>query len=61
VAKWTGIAEQYDGGKEVFVGQEGVMVTLTVEKEVSMVTPSQARSIAAELVKTAQEAEGFDG
>lgn len=59
MAKWTGLAEQFDSGHDVFVQQEGAHVQLSVEVQsganagVVLLTPAQARAISAELSRLA--------
>jgi hypothetical protein len=59
--KITAMAEQYDGGREVHVQQEGPHVLLSVEAQqganagVGLLTPGQARTLAGRLLRTADE------
>lgn len=58
----TGLAEQHDGGRGVTVEAEGAHVQLSVETTdgrfgVVLLTPAQARKVAAFLEQYAREAE----
>lgn len=63
--KITALGEQYDGGRDVYVDQEGAHVVLAVDatsgsdKGSCMLTPGQARAISAELLRVARNADDW--
>jgi hypothetical protein len=67
VNKFTGLGEQYDGGRDVYVQQEGSHVQLSVEAQsgansgVTLLTPAQARAVSDSLLKFAAEADQYGG
>jgi len=66
MAKLAALGEQYDGGRDVFVQQEGAHVMLSVEAQsganagVCLLTPSQARALSAVLVAIAVNADDYN-
>lgn len=63
--KLTGLAEQYDSGREIYIQQEGALVQISVEAQqgsnagTALVTPGQARIIASALLKEASGADEY--
>ncbi len=63
MSKFSGLSEQYDGGRDVFVQQEGPHVMLSVEAQsgvnagVTLLTPAQARAISTVLLEIAEHAD----
>lgn len=63
--KLTAFGEQFDGGRDVFVQQEGAHVHLSVECTSGdnagrvLLTPAQARAISDALLKLAADSDHF--
>ena len=67
MAKFTGLSEQYDGGRAIFVQQEGPHVLLSVQAGpdcntgTTLITPAQARALSAALLEIASSASDYEG
>ncbi len=63
--KLTGFGEQYDGGRDIYVLQEGAHVMLSVEAEsganagTALITSGQARAMSTVLLEVAQQADAY--
>jgi hypothetical protein len=65
--KITALSEQYDGGRDIYVQQEGAHVQISVEATSgsnageALLTPAQARVIAEALLKIAADSDEWAG